>query len=167
MTLVAVLTLAGLVALVVAVITGSTPVALGVIALAAVGIIPAPAGLADRAAAGAVRCRHRSRRHRIRRWGPLRGQSRHVHPGHLDGPGRSVGRRPRRLAANSSIDPSLHDPGLQHPIDGPGRKSYGSPAGVNTSRPFFTPITEPQRPLGRAVGPQVTAVEVCPDIPRQ
>lgn len=39
MTLVAVLTLAGLVALVVAVITGSTPVALGVIALAAVGII--------------------------------------------------------------------------------------------------------------------------------
>ena len=39
MTLVAVLTLAGLVALVVAVITGSTPGALGVIALAAVGII--------------------------------------------------------------------------------------------------------------------------------
>lgn len=39
MTLVVVLTLAGLVALVVAVITGSTPVALGVIALAAVGII--------------------------------------------------------------------------------------------------------------------------------
>ncbi len=39
MTLVVVLTLAGLAALVVAVITGSTPVALGVIALAAVGIV--------------------------------------------------------------------------------------------------------------------------------
>jgi len=39
MTLVAVLTLAGLVALVVAVITGSTPVAIGVIALAVVGIV--------------------------------------------------------------------------------------------------------------------------------
>lgn len=39
MTLVAVLTLAGLVALVIAVITGSTPVAIGVIALAAVGIV--------------------------------------------------------------------------------------------------------------------------------
>lgn len=39
MTLVVVLTLAGMVALVVAVITGSTPVALGVIALAAVGIV--------------------------------------------------------------------------------------------------------------------------------